>query len=61
MKYSRFFKETIAWHSRGQRFDPAYLHQTKSLEIVIYQRFQGFFVCFCKTVLFSYMMSKQRI
>ena len=20
------------WHSRGQRFDPAYLHQHKSLE-----------------------------
>jgi hypothetical protein len=23
--------------------------------------FKAFFVCFCKTVLFSYMMSKQRI
>ena len=22
----------LEWHSRGQRFDPAYLHQTKSLE-----------------------------
>ena len=29
----------IAWHSRGQRFDPAYLHQ-KRPEIV---RFQVFF------------------
>ena len=34
------------WHSRGQRFDPAYLHQKfkmneKSLEI---NRFQGFFL-----------------
>ena len=22
----------LEWHSRGQRFDPAYLHQTKSLK-----------------------------
>ena len=31
----------LEWHSRGQRFDPAYLHQ-KSPEIV---RFQDFFLC----------------
>ena len=48
----------LEWHSRGQRFDPAYLHQAKSLETVIYQRIQGFFVCLFKAVLFSYMMSK---
>ena len=30
----------LEWHSRGQRFDPAYLHQTKSLET---QQFRGFF------------------
>ena len=30
----------LEWHSRGQRFDPAYLHQAKSLET---QRFRGFF------------------
>ena len=37
---------TKAWHSRGQRFDPAYLHQKlvrvkENLEI---ERFQGFFL-----------------
>ena len=31
----------LEWHSRGQRFDPAYLHQ-KRPEIV---RFQAFFLC----------------
>ena len=36
----------LEWHSRGQRFDPAYLHQ-RSLEIV---RFRDFF--FCKSRLF---------
>ena len=30
-----------SWQSWGQRFDPAYLHHVKSLEIM---RFQGFFV-----------------
>ena len=29
----------LEWHSRGQRFDPAYLHQAKSLET---QQFRGF-------------------
>ena len=30
----------LEWHSRGQRFDPAYLHQRKTLKP---QRFRGFF------------------
>ena len=47
----------LVWHSRGQRFDPAYLHQRnlKSLENC---GFQGFFltffdvIIFCKFVIF---------
>ena len=34
------FRRALEWHSRGQRFDPAYLHQAKSLET---QQFRGFF------------------
>ena len=35
----------LEWHSRGQRFDPAYLHQAKSLET---QQFRGFFYMMLK-------------
>jgi len=31
------------WHSRGQRFDPAYLHQQKGFKSL---RFEAFFVFF---------------
>ena len=31
----------LEWHSRGQRFDPAYLHHQKNLENI---GFQGFFL-----------------
>ena len=34
--------EQLEWHSRGQRFDPAYLHQEKP-EI---ERFRAFFCTF---------------
>ena len=27
--HTRWFGRALEWHSRGQRFDPAYLHQTK--------------------------------
>ena len=28
--HTRWFGRALEWHSRGQRFDPAYLHQTKT-------------------------------
>ena len=28
--HTRWFGRALEWHSRGQRFDPAYLHQLKS-------------------------------
>ena len=33
----------IAWHSRGQRFDPAYLHQLERVKKDLKLRFQVFF------------------
>jgi len=33
----------LEWHSRGQRFDPAYLHQQKGFKSL---RFEAFFVFF---------------
>ena len=41
---------TKAWHSRGQRFDPAYLHQIghpKYGKILKTLSFQNFFLLFC--------------
>ena len=42
---NRSLGRALEWHSRGQRFDPAYLHQAKSLET---QRFRGFFYMMLK-------------
>ena len=47
-KYQMIFI-TKAWHSRGQRFDPAYLHQIESKaleENPEIARFQDFFSLF---------------
>ena len=41
--HTRWFGRALEWHSRGQRFDPAYLHHTKTLKP---QRFQGFLFVF---------------
>ena len=41
--HTRWFGRALEWHSRGQRFDPAYLHQKKTLKP---QRFQGFLFVF---------------
>ena len=39
---SRWFGRAPAWHAGGQRFDPAYLHQNKSLAS---ERKRGFLLC----------------
>ena len=31
---NRSLGRALEWHSRGQRFDPAYLHQTGALSIL---------------------------
>ncbi len=31
----------VAWHSRGQRFDPAYLHHTKGIRTPFQSQFGG--------------------
>ena len=35
----------LEWHSRGQRFDPAYLHQ-RTYEKPVFLRKQAFFIAF---------------
>ena len=41
---NRSLGRALEWHSRGQRFDPAYLHQGKVLKL---QGFRDFFFFRC--------------
>ena len=35
------FGRALEWHSRGQRFDPAYLHQKRSQKWLVFARKQA--------------------
>ncbi len=38
----------LEWHSRGQRFDPAYLHHTRRAKRLVFKGKQAFFLTFFK-------------
>ena len=44
--HTRWFGRALEWHSRGQRFDPAYLHQKHSISFEI-ECFSILFSLFC--------------
>mgnify|MGYP007008079228 CR=1 FL=1 len=45
--HTRWFGRALEWHSRGQRFDPAYLHQAN----------EEMYCKFCSTSLFCFVFS----
>ena len=54
----------LEWHSRGQRFDPAYLHQTLSVLSILKKpaSYEAGFLCLCrKTAFRNDIMHKNRL
>ena len=61
MKYNWFEKKTLNGIQEVSGSIPLISTKRKALKPLYVNGFKAFFVSFCKTVIFSYMMSKQRI